>query len=120
MAQVLGEPYFVPVYMPLLFLCSAVEGRLDGVPAAAALAAATVLYAGGVTIAGSPPATLPVTVAVNVAALLLLVLLEPADAASTDWGRRLRNEDKLLALVLALGLTVFLIQTASPVASLRS
>ena len=120
-SQILGEQFFVPVYGPLLMLCGAAENRIDGPPAAITLLFATALYAGGVKFSGNAPETLSITIAINAVAALLLVVTESdeARARGRTEGSTLRGEDRGLALVLTLGLTLFLAATAIPVASLQ-
>lgn len=120
-AQILGEPFFVPVYGPLLIACVAVESRLDGPPVAIALSFATLVYASGMNVFGSPPETLPITVAINAAATLSLILTESDEAKANSRleGSANRGKDRALALVLTLALSGLLVATAIPVGSLR-
>ena len=120
-AQVVGAQFFVPVYLPLLMLSGAIEGRVDGWPAAAALGASTALYALFVTLVDATSgATLPVLVGVNAAAASLLLLLDPPrPPQASGTSGELGGSDKLFALVLTLGLSLFLTTTTSQVASLR-
>ena len=72
-AQVSGEQYFVPVYLPLLMFVVASVGRISGPPAASALAGATLLYSvcsGPLTHVASPDASL---ISLNLAACVLLL-----------------------------------------------
>ena len=141
LSQVIGEPYFVPAYLPLLVYCTVVAGRIGGPPAATALASSTLLYVGVSDLAqlATPSALL---LEINAAACVLLVattFLPPArslqggDKGLADKGadsQPLREgegsadglvfpEDTALALVLTLALTLFLTLTMAPVAGLR-
>jgi len=132
LAQVVGEQYFVPVYLPLLIFTCATEGRIDGPPAAAALTASTLLCLGGSWLAnaGSMPASL---IAANVmcaafllAENLLTTTTDARGASAPQEPKRgggdglVRREDTALALVLSLALAAFLTTTGNPVASLKS
>eukprot|EP00964_Phaeocystis_antarctica_P076764 scaffold47493_cov63-Phaeocystis_antarctica.AAC.1 len=82
LSQVIGEPYFVPVYLPLLVYCTVVAGRIGGPPAATALASSTLLYVGVSELAHiATPSTL--LLEINAAACVLLVaasFLPPASS----------------------------------------
>lgn len=146
LSQVIGEPYFVPVYLPLLVYCTVVAGRIGGPPAATALASSTLLYVGVSELAHiATPSTL--LIEINAAACVLLVaasFLPPAsslqggDEGLAEKGAdnqpqpqpQLREgegtadglvliEDTALALVLTVALTLFLTLTVAPVAGLR-
>ena len=72
LAQCVGEQYFVPTYLPLLMFVAASEGRTDGLPAASALAIATLIYAVGSALTDTQPGS--VLLAANIAACVLLVV----------------------------------------------
>lgn len=119
----------MPVYLPLLMLCGAVEGRIDGAPSASALAAATMLYLGVSNIAHTAePSTLLFGVNLAACALLVADSLRPEARAQRQLGPAgegaddglLRREDTALALALTLGLALFLTLTMNTVAGLRT
>lgn len=70
----MGEPYFVPLYLPLLVFSTVVTGRIGGPPAATALASSTLLYMGvsGLHRAHISTPSTPLLV-INAAACVLLV-----------------------------------------------
>ena len=122
-----GEQYFVPVYLPLLMFTGATEGRIDGPPAAAALAASTLLCLGGswLTQAGGTSTFL---IGANVVCAALLLAIEGLEVTA-DSGRAVqkrggdglvRRQDTALAFVLTLALCAFLTTTGNPVAGLRT
>ena len=146
LSQVIGEPYFVPVYLPLLVYCTVVAGRIGGPPAATALASSTLLYVGVSELAHiATPSTL--LLEINAATCVLLVAvsflplarsLQSGDKGLAEKGAdnqpqpqpQLREgegtadglvliEDTALALVLTVALTLFLTLTVAPVAGLR-
>ena len=83
LSQIIGEQYFVPVYLPLLMFCGAVEGRIDGAPAASTLAASTLLYALGSNFNDQQPGTALVAVNVVACAMLIGVAMRgPAELSS--------------------------------------
>lgn len=137
LAQIVGDQYFVPVYLPLLIFTSATEGRIDGPPAAAALAAATLLCLGGgsLTHAGGISITLIGANVVCAAFLLVESLVTTTEARNLDSAAGqpqqelkmkrggdglVRREDTALALILTLALAAFLTTTGDPVAGLRT
>ena len=148
LSQVIGEPYFVPVYLPLLVYCTVVAGRIGGPPGATALASSTLLYVGVSDLAHiATPSTL--LLEINAATCVLLVAvsflplarsLQSGDKGLAEKGAdnqpqprpqpQLRVgegtadglvllEDTVLALVLTVALTLFLTLTMAPVAGLR-
>ena len=148
LSQVIGEPYFVPVYLPLLVYCTVVAGRIGGPPAATALASSTLLYVGVSELAHiATPSTLLLEINAAICVLLVAVsFLPPARSLqSGDKGLAEKGadsqpqprpqpqlhvgegtadglvllEDTVLALVLTVALTLFLTLTMAPVAGLR-
>ena len=132
LAQVIGEQYFVPVYLPLLMFTGATEGRIDGPPAAAALATSTLLCLGGSWLTHTSSGTSTFLIGANVVCAALLLVIESVTvtgapslgedkAAQKRGGDGLvRREDTALALVVTLALCAFLTTTGNPVAGLRT
>ena len=121
-SQVAGDQFFVPIYLPLLMLCAASAGRIDGRPAAFALALATALNYGGTMSFAQPSSSF--LIGVNAVACSLLIVDsflvvettgEPGDRVEGT----LERQDLPLALVLTLGLALFLVTTVNPIAGLR-
>lgn len=92
LSQIIGEQYFVPVYLPLLMFTGATEGRIDGPPAAITLAASTFIYFIGTSLTDMNGGSNTLFAAVNLIFSLLLLAESMWTSSTSDLSReRLRR-----------------------------